>query len=143
MFGWLKRKPDFVIGAPGNLYMLRWYLLPRNRWFNVYLHKIIRSDDDRALHDHPWASLSILLKGSYVEITDTSGKTYSAPHVIYRGSNYRHRLIVPDGNPVWTLFITGPKVRTWGFWCPKGFVPWHEFVDHTDHGNVGRGCGEN
>ncbi len=41
----------------------------------------------------------------------------------------------------WSLFITGRKVRTWGFWCPQGFVPWHEFVDQTDSGNIGRGCG--
>ncbi len=42
------RKPDFIIGGPENPYLLRWYLIPQNRFFNVYLHKILRSDDDRA-----------------------------------------------------------------------------------------------
>ena len=27
----------------------------RNKIFNIYLHQIIRSDDDRALHDHPYS----------------------------------------------------------------------------------------
>jgi len=122
--------------------MLRWYLVPRNRWFNVYLHKIVRSDDDRALHDHPWASLSVIINGRYVEQTDAGRRSYRCGSIIYRGSGYRHRIEVATGECAWTLFITGPKVREWGFWCPKGFVVWHEFVDINDTGSVGRGCGE-
>lgn len=140
------RPADFIIGSPDNPYMLRWYILPRNHWFNIYLHKIVRSDDDRALHDHPWASVSILLRGRYVEVTQGNScqywNRYQAGNFIYRSSNYSHRLEVFEGEHCWTLFITGPKVRTWGFYCPRGWVPWHEFVDHTDHGNVGRGCGD-
>jgi hypothetical protein len=44
--------------------------------------------------------------------------------------------------PALTLFITGPKVREWGFWCPKGFVHWRDFVHPDDPGGVGPGCGE-
>lgn len=55
MFNWLKvllsGKPHFVIGNADNPYMLRWFILPRNRLFNIYLHKFLRDDDDRALHD--------------------------------------------------------------------------------------------
>jgi hypothetical protein len=53
-----ERDPDFIIGNPP--YMLRWWLLPRNPTFNVYYHRILRDDDDRALHDHPWPSFSRL-----------------------------------------------------------------------------------
>ena len=69
------RRPDFVIGAqsPGGAYMHRWYIIPRNRWFNIYLHHFIRSDEDEALHDHPWANCSILLRGSYIEHTIAAG----------------------------------------------------------------------
>ena len=49
-----RRAPDFVIGGSDNPYLLRWFLIPRNPVFNVYLHKFMRSDDDRALHTHPW-----------------------------------------------------------------------------------------
>lgn len=53
------RPPDVVIGGFQNPYLLRWYVIPRNPVFNVYVHLFLRSDDDRALHDHPWANLSV------------------------------------------------------------------------------------
>lgn len=143
---WFRRNPDFIIGSPDRPYMLRWYLIPRNRWFNVYLHKIVRDDDDRALHDHPWWSVSLLLRGKYIEVTPAGlgvmYRHYGLGSVIIRRPTHRHRLELPEGKPAWTLFFTGPKVRTWGFWCPRGFVPWHEFVNQNDRGNTGRGCGE-
>lgn len=48
-------------------YMLRWWKIPRNWAFNIYYHIVRRSDDDRALHDHPWWSFSIVLEGGYHE----------------------------------------------------------------------------
>ena len=42
------RTPDFVIGDAHNPYMLRWWLLPDNDYFNIYLHHILRSDDGNA-----------------------------------------------------------------------------------------------
>lgn len=163
-----RRKPDFIIGPPDRPYMLRWYLLPRNRWGNVYLHKFIRSDDDRALHDHPWLSLSIVVSGGYFEITQAADGTherrwYSAGSILFRRPTSRHRIELGNeetgrwqweaGNgdfivaaysprPAWTVFITGPHVRTWGFWCPRGFVPWMEFVKPGQSGEVGKGCDE-
>lgn len=64
-----RRAPDVVIGEVHRPYLLRWWVIPRNPVFNVYLHRFMRSDDDRALHDHPWSNLSILLRGSYGEHT--------------------------------------------------------------------------
>jgi hypothetical protein len=49
------------------VYMERWWWVPRNWALNVYLHIVRRSDDDRALHDHPWFSFSIVLDGGYFE----------------------------------------------------------------------------
>lgn len=62
------RPPDFVIGDASNPYLYRWHLLPKNRWLNVYLHRFLRDDDDRALHDHPWPFVSVVLNGTYREI---------------------------------------------------------------------------
>jgi hypothetical protein len=63
------RLPDVRI--PGDMsippYMLRWWKIRRNAFFNVYYHIVRRSDDDTALHDHPWWNFSILLEGSYTE----------------------------------------------------------------------------
>jgi hypothetical protein len=128
--------------------MLRWYLIPRNPWFNVYLHKFLRDDDDRAMHDHPWWFLSIMLRGSYREWRPSTRGNYEWPALRHAGSfafrrcTDRHRVELLCGRPCWTLVITGAKVREWGFWCPKGFVPWQEFCARDDKGSVGKGCGD-
>ncbi|MDZ7823006.1 MAG: hypothetical protein U5K75_02470 [Ahrensia sp.] len=64
--------PDLIIGGAEDPYMRRWFIIPRNRWFNIYLHEIVRSDDDRALHDHPWWSLSLVLDGQMLEVLPIS-----------------------------------------------------------------------
>lgn len=119
--------PHYRIGA----YMDRWYVIPRNTWFNIYLHRINLSDDDRALHDHPWQSVSLVLWGGYFEMTPFETQWYGPGSVIYRSAEYTHRLIVEK--PCWTLFVTGARERTWGFHCPSGFV------DHDTFGD--QGCG--
>lgn len=138
----------FYIGGSQNPYLIRWFLIPRNRWFNVYLHKFCRDDDDRAMHCHPWWFASIVLCGRYFEqlnffeLPRIERKVFS---FAIRRPTDRHIVYLPkdaDGKPIpcWTLVFTGPRIREWGFWCPKGFVHWKQFVDSTDEGNVGRGC---
>lgn len=151
------RAPDFVIGRTGSPYMNRWYVIPRNRLCNIYLHEILRSDDDRALHDHPWFNASVVLKGGYREVMPASRpsndwplppqwSTWRAPgSIVLRRPTAAHRLEIdegPTGQPCWSLFVTGPNVRTWGFWCPRGWRPWQKFVDMSNTGAVGPGCGE-
>lgn len=135
------RDPDFIIGPKADPYLRRWWLIPRNRWFNIYLHEIRKSDDDRALHDHPYYNMSIVLRGGYTEMTPVGSRRRRAGSVVLRGARALHRLVI-EGDPAWTIFVTGPRIRNWGFACPKGWVPWQEFVDERDSGAVGRGCGE-
>lgn len=146
-----QREPDFIVGPPEKPYLLRWWLIPHNRFLNVYLHKFINDDDGRALHDHPWPSLSLVLSGGYYEITRGPDGTqerrwYGPGSIRFRPATLSHRielrrwLCYPI--PCRTLFITGPKVREWGFWCPKGWVPWREFVDPDNPGTIGPGCGD-
>lgn len=164
---WLKhllaREPHQIIGRPDDPYLLRWYVIPRNRFINVYLHKFMRSDVD-TLHDHPWWFVSLILRGGYVEVSETrftrkmaalcrtSVFDVRSPFwrrcIAYRPATYRHQVKLPIENgveqPCWTLIITGRNTRTWGFWCPardrvghrvgERFVPWKEFGD--------AGCGE-
>lgn len=137
------RAPDFVIGDD---YLRRWYVVPRNPFANVYLHEIRRSDDDRALHDHPWPNTSVLIAGRYFEYTPEGCFVRAAGDVVSREASALHRLEVTadaaGGNPAISLFITGPKVREWGFACPQGWVPWWEFTAVGDASKTGRGCGE-
>lgn len=139
-----RREPDFHIGGRIDPYMLRWYVIPRNRFFNIYLHKFLRDDDDRALHDHPWPSVSLALKGEYIEHTASYVRRRGFGSIVIRSAKHAHRIELArkDGRPVpaWTLFVTGPKIREWGFHCPKGWRHWRDFVSETDSGSVGRGC---
>lgn len=142
-----KRPPDFIIGGEDNPYLLRWYVIPRNKFFNIYLHMFLRSDDDRALHDHPWSNFSYLLDGKYTEHQIMEGGVHkktvkSAGDFRFRFSGkFAHRIELTHGS-CWTLFVTGPKYREWGFHCSKGWVHWEDFVSKTNKGNVGKGCGE-
>lgn len=75
----MRRRPDQMIGA--GPYLMRWWLFgaskkpdaegnpkPRRPFgLSVYFHCFLRSDDDRALHDHPWDFFTVLLFGSYKE----------------------------------------------------------------------------
>ncbi|ARQ01905.1 hypothetical protein [Pseudorhodoplanes sinuspersici] len=139
-----RRPPDVNIGKLDDVYMRRWFVIPRNPVFNIYLHHFLRSDDDRALHDHPWWNLSILLKGEYTEHTIPAGgvnvrKVYKAGNIKFRGASSAHRVELHAG-PCWTLFITGPRLRAWGFHCPHGWRHWKEFTDPKNPGDIGRGC---
>lgn len=69
----MNRPPDFIVGPRSKVYLQRWFILPRNPVFNIYYHKFLHSDDDRALHDHMYFNLSILLKGRYIEHSIKAG----------------------------------------------------------------------
>lgn len=146
-----RRPPDFLIGGPASPYIRRWWVIPRNRWFNIYLHNMLRDDDDRALHDHPWPNVSIILSGGYDEHMprfprewpwnrDLTTKWRGPGRIVLRRARAVHRLTLRDNKPSWSLFITGPVIRHWGFWCPNGWRFWREFVDQRDAGAVGKGC---
>lgn len=138
-------KPSRVIrNHSGEPYLNRWYVIPRNRWCNIYLHHILKSDDDRALHDHPWRSLSFLLWGSLSEVYAVGQANHVANQwwrtlpwlrPVFRSAKFSHRLVVPEGKTAWTLFITGPRIRKWGFHCPGG---WKFWADYEQAG----GCGD-
>lgn len=153
--GWLWRrygprrvtKPDVVIGGPEGPYLHRWFIIPRNGLFNLYFHRFFRSDDDRALHDHPWVNVSILIASEYVEVQPTKGATVrrirrEQGSIVMRRPTSAHRVEIDpaDSGLVYTLFITGPRVRVWGFWCPQGWRDWREYVDQRDAGQIGKGC---
>jgi hypothetical protein len=141
-----RRAPDVVIGGVDKPYLIRWWVIPRNPVFNIYLHRFLRSDDDRALHDHPWTNLSILLRGSYTEHTIAAGginvnTVRSAGDWKLRlFGSFAHRIELTHGE-CWTLFITGPWYRHWGFHCPAGgWVHWKLFTAPQDRGDIGKGC---
>lgn len=165
--------PDFIVGGWDDAYLLRWYLVPWSRWCKAwrdrpeiewtwwqrfvmawpvaYHHRFMRSDDDRALHDHPWCNVSIVLRGEYVEHTIDAGGIHRravrrAGDVVFRRATRAHRVeLRTDDNgtpkPCTSLFLTGFRLREWGFHCPQqGWIHWRRFTNPTDRGATGKGC---
>lgn len=113
------------------------------RWLpSVRVHHILRRDNDRHKHDHPWDARTIILKGYYVEdkITDygvtADGQFYertlrsvrlpgdTAPILF---GDYHSVAEVSEGG-VWTLFITFGYQGTWGFLVDGVKVPWRDYM---------------
>jgi hypothetical protein len=123
----LKRKPDRIIAADstGREYLHRWHLIPRNGFLNIYLHRFV-GPDKRTLHDHPWVSLSYLLDGFLVETYKPTPKSEEKIRVVKRGVwTYRNSTMLHYFEPsilygAWTLFLTGPKIKKWGFLQKNG-----------------------
>ena len=138
----MKRRPDFNIGPD---YMHRWHILPRNALQNVYLHHLLRSDED-VHHDHPWDNTSLVISGGFWEHIPDKPPIWRAPgDVIHRQAEDFHWLELPSGGTSVSLFFTGPKRRDWGFLCPdRGWVSWQEYTGgyHDGRSTKGRGCGE-
>ena len=115
------------LGGSGRLYLRRFYLWP-SRWFRLglKLHCIALPDQERALHDHPWAFLSIVLRGGYIE--ELPGRRFR----LVRWFNFKrardiHRIAYLSRVPTWTLVFTFGRVREWGFHTADGWVPWREY----------------
>lgn len=158
---WLRGEPHQIIGTNSDPYLLRWYIIPRNPVVNLYLHQFLRSDDDRALHDHPWWFWSVVLAGHYYEHrADGRRIRRRAGSIAYRSATTRHRVELPISQDrfsllrreesCWTVVLTGPRRRIWGFWCPgrlvltgptvTGTIDMERFVHHKEWGEAG--CGE-
>jgi hypothetical protein len=152
------RAPDVIIGPVDEPYLLRWWVVPKNAGANIYLHQFLRSDEDRALHDHPSDNASLVLAGGYMEHTPDGVYHRQPGDFVQRRATDSHRvelLAAPidlgHGNvgeqlvPAVSLFITQGKRREWGFWCDDGvtrrWVHWKDFVS-VESGGKGLGCGD-
>jgi hypothetical protein len=115
-----------TVDGQARLYLRRFHIL-KSPDRGIKLHRIILSDLDRDMHDHPWNFVSIMLHGSYVEHTPQGSRRYIAPTVIRHKAEDLHKLTLDCGE-VWTLVFTGRKRRTWGFQTPDGWVPWRNYL---------------
>src|SRR5258706_648975 len=121
------RFPKKFIGAERGLQMcplLIRYFLFRSKLLGIYLHRLCRSDEDRALHDHPWAFISIILTSGYVEHTPRGKQWHGPGSILLRPAKWQHRLELDK--PAWTLVIRFRRVREWGFHWPARWIPWQE-----------------
>lgn len=89
------------------------------------LHTFIRSDMDDTLHDHPWAFVTFPLNTYREHRPGGTGIVRGCrPH--YRPAAFRHAVELISV-PTRTIVVTGPKIRTWGFWKDGAFTPWRQW----------------
>lgn len=124
-----------ILGSDGSLYMRRWRVLGYQAWLpslfglNLMVHRIVRPDEDREPHDHPWWFVSLLVAGWYVE-----ERTWNGPSVgrmchwftrwpaslVFRAATDWHRIAQLDPRGAWTIVLTGRRAHTWGFLADDG-----------------------
>lgn len=129
----MERPADFFVGDG---YLERWFVIPRNPFCNVYLHRLSGSDYDGALHDHPWDNTSLIIRGRYLEITGGDEKYRYPGDIIERLATEPHRLEMTEPEPCISLFMTGPVIRDWGFHAPQGWTHWREFTTLLNNHSV-------
>ena len=134
---WLtKNKEPLLVDVD---YMERWFIIPRNRFFNIYFHRFFGSDAPTP-HDHPWISLGVILDGEYLEHTPKGDFVRKTGNLTIRLPSSLHWIEIDK--PVYTLFITGPRVRRWGFQCKDRWVDFREYIDRRGNNRLASGCGE-
>lgn len=103
---------------------------------SIRLHHWFRSDDKRAKHDHPSDFITLVLKGSYMDlgyVPDPNCDCEGDPSCIYcntlevmgpgmirrRRAEHRHTVSVNPGG-CWTLLYFWPERREWASgWLEK------------------------
>jgi hypothetical protein len=101
------------------VYVRRWRI--ETPFFSIRLHHWLHSDDNRSLHDHPWWFISFIFRGGYTDQGTEIRSIHRAPSLVYRSAQHKHWVEVHlDG--CWSIILTGPKVRRWGFWLKNKFI---------------------
>lgn len=101
-------------------YMRRWVV--KTPWFLLRLHHILRGDNDRHFHDHPFDFVSLILKGGYIEYTPNGlPRIFDPGSVNAKKADQLHYLKLLSGS-TWTVLVTSPYYRDWGFATEDGWI---------------------
>lgn len=164
-----KRTPYLhIMSADGaEMYMGRWWLFnPYSRtthkpalWWcpwSFRIHHIMRPDEDRDLHDHPWNARTIILRGFYKEQRLLQADDPALQQLLMKAAELRqsfdaalqatehidrlpgdtarlrhgeyHRIDEVSPSGVITLFITSKWRGDWGFLVNGVKVPWRTYT---------------
>lgn len=104
------------LGLPSCPYIVRWRL--EFPFGSLRVHHWLASDDARAFHDHPWWYFTVVVKGGYTDRNPEGDDVLRPGSIRFRKALHRHT-VVPSQGGCWTVLVTGPKARAWGFW-PDG-----------------------
>jgi hypothetical protein len=116
-----------ILSKEGKVHFRR-FRLAETPWFNLYLHEIRRSDEDRHMHDHPWHFKSLILWGKYMERTSLYPKfdslvfeQFQPGDVVHHHASDVHKITLKSP-VVWTLVLTSGRKRMWGYRTAKGWI---------------------
>lgn len=129
----------------GSLYLRRWKLRKRADGSGIYIHRIVRSDDDRDPHTHPWRFTTFILAGGYTDETWTWCEECADRHkyllanlrplrLYRRTASHMHRVRLHEDGlggriEAWTLVFLGQHEAEWGFYVSgRGFVHWRDYL---------------
>jgi len=106
------------LGEKSCPYAYRWVLILFG--FSIRIHHFLRSDDKRYLHDHAWWFVTLVLSGSYTDVSESKDgvivkEQLTRGCIRYRPALHKHYVDVEKGG-CWTILITGRPLRNWGFW---------------------------
>ena len=142
----------------GKKYLRRFYFTPRRRDefgekhinlpFGLKLHYFYIGDEDRQLHNHPWKwAVSYIILGGYLEerrndntfAVETRDVTPGSLNFI-SGECFHRVIKKPDAKHVWTLFLTGPRTKDWGFWNrdTQEYTSYEDYVTSDEQGYINR-----
>lgn len=123
-----------ALGKTGCPYVIRWAIV--TRWFSVRLHHWLRSDDLRHPHDHAWWFWSFVLWGRVWDRTLGGDRERRWLSLSRFGPEHQHSVVVH--RPAWTLLLTGPERREWGYWVDGKFRRRNKyFFEHGHHDPCG------
>jgi hypothetical protein len=110
-------------------YLERWIL-----WLGITirLHKFHKGDDDRAFHDHPWWFVTIPMRPYLEQMPNQPIRRLTRLIPQFRSAYHRHMVALIDGAPVWTLILTGPKQKEWGFWEEDNFIHHRQWLERRE-----------
>lgn len=109
-----------IASKTGVLHFQRYRLLDIEDVIRVYVHRISASDEDAHLHGHPWDFKSLILKGSYTEVStssenpEASTRTFQAGDIVEHSYQDYHKITL-NTPVVWSLVVASGTYRLWGY----------------------------
>lgn len=123
------------LGGEACPYVVRW--VADFGLFSMRLHHWLRSDDLRHPHDHAWDFISIVLWGSVWDRASGADRRRGWLSISRFRATHQHSVVV--GKPAWTLLLTGPERRTWGYWVDGKFRKRNKYYhEHGHHDPCGQ-----
>jgi hypothetical protein len=101
------------LGLPECPYLYRWTLVLFG--YTLRLHHWIKSDDRRFFHDHSCDLISIVIKGTYNNVTPEGTFVAKAWKPRIMKATQQHYLDIPKGG-AWTIIFCGRPYHKWGFY---------------------------